>query len=90
MANDRWRLQMEAARYAMHKHAVQRYAEAIVRDGMSEDEAHYHYDRLMQNYDGIVAEAVSGRSREAMAEEMTKGASAIAESVELMRAKANV
>lgn len=85
LAQNQGERQLAAARYVFHKVTVHKYALAAVRGEMSLEFAQAHYDEAMRNYDGIVANAVSGHSEEANAAEVAKGAAAVAEAVEAFK-----
>lgn len=70
-----------AARYAYHRLVAHRYAVGVASGAMSLDEAHEHYRRAMENYDGIVANAKNGQPQAANIEDMDKGAAVIDEMV---------
>ena len=66
-------LQLEAARYAYH--AIRKsWLKGLVRgQTITEAQGEEAYLEAMRNYDGIIANAVSGNSREANNAEMEKG-----------------
>jgi hypothetical protein len=78
--------QVSAARYAFHKVTLKRYGDAVTvgmvivnPDGvemivkMPPEQAKMMYDLAMENYDGIISNAVSGASAEANQESMDEG-----------------
>ena len=67
------RYQLDAARYAFHAIRKHRFKEMVRRGELPEATAKMMYYKAMINYDGIIANAVSGNSREANNAEMNKG-----------------
>ena len=72
-------LQLEAARYAFHKVTKHKYQMAVGRyeivsdEALTEQQAGEMYTRAMVNYDGVIANAASGNSREANNKDMAMG-----------------
>ena len=74
-------LQLHAARYAFHAVVKAKYKiqlkvsqyENINNDPAARDKASELYRKAMENYDGIIANAVSGASHDANQREMDKG-----------------
>ena len=78
--------QLAAARYAYHRQIVKRYGDAVnigmvmvTPDGvemvmkMPLEQVKMMYDLAMENYDGIIRNAVSGATAEANDEDMARG-----------------
>ena len=66
--------QLHAARYAFHAVVKRKYKE-LMAGGTAVDKelAAEMYRKAMENYDGIIANAVSGASHDANQREMDKG-----------------
>jgi len=66
-------LQLHAARYAFHAVVKHKYKVEMATFTLPDAEFEAKYRKAMENYDGIIANAVSGASHDANQAEMDKG-----------------